>query len=111
VLLAAGAAVDARDRHGVTPLIVASWGHRHTIRADVVRALLAAGADVNARDQWGRTALSMASGSVTNRTDMVRALLAAGANVNARDQWGKTALARARAQPIVEVLRAAGAEK
>ncbi len=111
VLLAAGAAVDARDRHGTTPLIEASWGHNYAIRTDAVRALLAAGADVNARDQWGRTALSMASGSPTNRTDIVRALLAAGADVNARDQWGQTALDRAGAQPIVEVLRAAGGRR
>jgi ankyrin repeat protein len=45
-LVAAGTVVDAKDRHGRTPLHVAAFGAKH----DAMRALVAAGANPNALD-------------------------------------------------------------
>ncbi|TCW82753.1 hypothetical protein C5O80_16620 [Burkholderia sp. SRS-46] len=45
-LLDRGAQVDARDRHGRTPLLIATHGNR----VDAARVLIDAGADVNAKD-------------------------------------------------------------
>lgn len=56
VLLAFGAEVDARDRHGWTPLITAArWGV-----TPMVQLLLDAGADPTARNQFGWTSLKWA---------------------------------------------------
>ncbi|CAH1642139.1 unnamed protein product [Spodoptera littoralis] len=57
ILIAAGAALQARDDGGLQPLHNAcSFGH-----ADVVRALLGAGAAPAARDNWGYTPLHEAA--------------------------------------------------
>ena len=55
-LLAAGAAIDARDETGRTPLMLAA----HAGNLSLVAALLAAGADVNASADGGWTAISLA---------------------------------------------------
>jgi ankyrin repeat protein len=54
MLLASGAAVDARDKNGDTALM----GHAFIL--GMVRALLAAGADPTLADNRGQTALTMA---------------------------------------------------
>lgn len=66
-LLAAGAAADARDNQGQTPLIAAAkvltstyHPERKAKVLETVRALLVHGADVNARTQNGNTALKWA---------------------------------------------------
>lgn len=57
ILIAGGAALQARDEGGLQPLHNAcSFGH-----ADVVRALLSAGAPPAARDNWGYTPLHEAA--------------------------------------------------
>jgi ankyrin repeat protein len=56
LLLANGAAVNAKDRHGDTPLHAAAEGGRY----DAAALLLAKGAEVNMRDIEGITPLSMA---------------------------------------------------
>lgn len=57
ILIAGGAALQARDDGGLQPLHNAcSFGH-----ADVVRALLGAGAAPAARDNWGYTPLHEAA--------------------------------------------------
>jgi hypothetical protein len=55
-LLDQGAAVDGRDEHGRTPLMLAVM----LSRPDVVRVLLARGADPNIADDTGRTPLQQA---------------------------------------------------
>ncbi|MDE2874095.1 MAG: ankyrin repeat domain-containing protein [Gemmatimonadota bacterium] len=57
VLLAAGADVDARNRHGATPLHVAAASYRDP---GVAAELVGAGADLNARDGDGNTPLHAA---------------------------------------------------
>jgi ankyrin repeat protein len=102
--------VEARDSHGWTPLMWASfWGH-----AGIVKALLVAGADVNAANNYGFTALIYAC--CFGRLESARILVAAKALVNARTTNGYTPLNCARgysdatANPAIEaLLLAAGA--
>jgi ankyrin repeat protein len=56
ILLAAGAAVDARQRGWKTPLMLAAAAGN----APVVRVLLDAGADAHARDEARQDALALA---------------------------------------------------
>jgi len=82
LLLSAGAAVDARDRLGLTPLYWAAGRGR----VECVQRLLDAGADPHARSASGRTALHVASG------ETVPLLLRAGADAGARDAEGSVPL-------------------
>jgi hypothetical protein len=79
-LLAAGAAVDAADARGMTPLI---WASRRG-RLDAMRALIAAGADVNRADAAGHRWTVLLHAIHTNQPEAVHALLQAGANPNRR---------------------------
>ncbi|XP_061385224.1 poly [ADP-ribose] polymerase tankyrase [Danaus plexippus] len=86
ILIAGGAALQARDEGGLQPLHNAcSFGH-----ADVVRALLAAGAPPAARDNWGYTPLHEAAAK--GKVDVCIALLQHGADPNIRNTEGKTPL-------------------
>ncbi|XP_045506072.1 poly [ADP-ribose] polymerase tankyrase [Colias croceus] len=86
ILIAGGAALQARDEGGLQPLHNAcSFGH-----ADVVRALLAAGAPPAARDNWGYTPLHEAAAK--GKIDVCIALLQHGADPNIRNTEGKTPL-------------------
>jgi ankyrin repeat protein len=87
MLLAKGAAVDARGWHGETALIeAASRG-----RLSTVRILLLHGADLLTGDRSGRTPLVAAS--QTGRDAVVAELLKRGAKVDERDpNWGMTPL-------------------
>lgn len=85
-LLAQGANVNAGDKDGTTPLMMAAInGH-----VSVVQAILDKGADVNARDKDGFTALWDAASE--GHLQVVHVLLARGADVNARNNEGKTIL-------------------
>jgi ankyrin len=87
LLLKAGANAIARDRYGVTPIVLASVNGN----AGLIRRLLEAGADPNAVDPSGETALMVASR--TGSVDALRALLARGAIVDTRDpEFHQTAL-------------------
>lgn len=92
VLLAAGAAVDARDALGHTPL---SRAVNHTSGLAVVRLLLRHGADVNAR--CGPTAgTPLHTAARRDNVAAGRLLLAARARTDTRDRKGATPLQRAR---------------
>jgi hypothetical protein len=83
-LLARGAAVDAADRRGLTPLMWAAAGGN----TEVVRLLLDAGAPIDRRAGDGSTALILAASN--GFTEIVRALVLKGADVTAAS-GGKTA--------------------
>ena len=55
-MIDAGADVNAKDEHGMTPLMWAAQNQN----SDVIAALLKAGADLNAKDGKGNTALDRA---------------------------------------------------
>lgn len=100
-LLAAGHAVNAKDKNGYTPLFWAAFGGH----ADIAKLLLAKGADVNAKVNEGHTPLYEAS--FRGHRKVVELLLAADADVNARSEKGQTPLhvAIERGHPeVVEVL-------
>ena len=85
-LIADGAAVNAKDHRGRTPL------HRAAINShkETVELLLAKGADVNAKARNGSTPLHPAVGGGYKET--VELLIAKGADVNAKDDDGGTPL-------------------
>ena len=101
LLLRAGAAVDAANRYGVTPLALA--GERGF--GAIVERLLQSGADPNTSRRGGETVLMSASRAGDMRS--VAALIAAGADVNAAEETrGQTALMWAAGEGHAEVIRA-----
>ena len=108
VLIAKGANVNAKTKHGSTALENAAvFGYN-----EKVKALLAAGADVNLTNGLGRTVISYAA--EFGEAELVKALIAKGANIAFRDKEGKTVLRYAieKGQTnVVELLRNAGAKE
>ncbi len=87
-LLAAGAAIDTRDRSSDTPLHHAATNGL----TDMVALLIQAGADVNAVNWDDETPLLAVTADGEARHDVIRQLLAAGANVDTADSSGVTPL-------------------
>ena len=92
-LIAAGADVNAKTKHGQTPLhkvavsdVYNDWGF------SVVSVLIAAGADVNAKNSGDYTPLHYAAAASYRAVSVVSALIAAGADVNAKNHSGETPL-------------------
>ena len=95
VLLDEGAAINAKDAIGITPLHRATGGI-HTGRTEqrnfeVVKLLLAHGAKVNTEDRHGYTPLLSAIESAQTYA-LVELLLSHGADVNAKNRYGNTPL-------------------
>lgn len=82
-----GADVNARDEHGMTPLMYAALS---SLYPGVIFTLIRAGADMNARDVNTATLLMLAAEG--NGPEMITALVDAGLDVNAQDKDGWTAL-------------------
>lgn len=104
----AGINVNARDKDGSTPLMIAS----ERGDAEMAGVLLKNGADPNAGDIDGYTALMFASYS--GNLEIAKLLVAGGADVNARDKDGWTAVMFASVEEkadIVDFLRKRGAGK
>jgi ankyrin repeat protein len=104
----AGINVNAKDKDGATPLVLAS--EKGDI--EMTRVLLKNGADPNASDIDGYTALMFASYS--GNLEIARLLVGSGADVNARDKDGWTALMFASVEEkteVVDFLRKHGAGK
>lgn len=86
VLVARGARLEARDRKGLTALLVAArWGSRRG-----VAALLDAGASIGAADDIGWNALMWSC--FKGQTEMAALLLDRGAALDGRDPDGRTPL-------------------
>ncbi|HOX46028.1 MAG TPA: ankyrin repeat domain-containing protein [Myxococcota bacterium] len=107
LLLAHGAAPEARDRDGRPALdLAARWGW-----LELVRALIGRGAALDATDRDGGTALHQAA--LWGHLEVCRALLEAGANASAADRFGQTALlaaAGSRRLELAELLLSHGAD-
>ena len=99
-LLKAGAAVDAPDGQGRSPLQTAVSGGR----SDICQILIAGGADVTRSDQQGRSPLWWAAAG--SRWDVCTNLLNAGANPAAADHQGMTPLHWAASRGTVSVCTA-----
>jgi uncharacterized protein len=78
--------VNAKDRHGHTPLIAAAKEGQK----DFVLDLLHRGADLTSTSAKGKTALHYAAAH--GHTEIVEMLIKKGADVNARDSAGHTPL-------------------
>ncbi len=100
--------LNAKDREGRTPLIVAvSMGE-----PAIAEALIAKGADVKAKDTYDRTALHAAI--QIGQKDLATLLIEKGVDVNGTDKTGQTplTLAMQRNQPeIADLLRKNGAKE
>jgi ankyrin repeat protein len=101
-LIARGAAVDAPDRDGQTPLM------RSVLAGapDCVARAIEAGADINRQTRNGNTALMLAAES---RPGIVMLLLAAGADYEIRNGSSYTALMLAASEGCVECVDALSA--
>jgi ankyrin repeat protein len=86
-LIRAGARVDASNRHGVTPLAIASLNGNDAL----IDRLLKAGADARRPGANGVTALMLAARN--GKSEAIDVLLSAGVDVNAKESLrGTTAL-------------------
>lgn len=106
MLLGSRANIEAKDKEGMTPLMLAAYSR------DVakINPLLAAGASLTARSEDGRTPLLWAARQRLYKqdppgTEAVRLLLSAGANPNAHDRKGTTALMLAASDRELETVR------
>ena len=98
-LIEQGADVNAKDKDGMTALIVASRnGHR-----EVVEMLISNGADVNAKDNSDWTALMRAS--IKGQSKIAELLIANGALVNSKGVDGCTALIAAAFDGCNEIVK------
>ena len=105
LLLGAGASLDVRSNHGLTPLMAAAVQGA----SDCVTLLVARGGDgANAQQDDGLTALHMAGYS--GHCQVVSLLLQVGGDPTIRTNWGRTALETAQAkghQQCVDLLKSA----
>ena len=97
-LIKGGANVNAKDKDGVTALMLAS----KLSLEYVVDILIDNKADVNAKDNDGDTALMIAS--QFGHEEIVRDLLKAGANPELENKDGNTAYSLAKNQAIIQLL-------
>jgi len=89
LLLDRGAAVDAKDKSGLTPLALAALLNK----LELVEMLLDHGAAIDATDSRGETALYKAS--LRNHSAVVAALAARGAQIDLRNSDGISAFFKA----------------
>jgi len=100
--------INAKDREGKTPLIVAaSMGEK-----EIADTLITKGADVKAKDSYDRTALHQAI--LLGQKELATVLIEKGADVNGADKTGQTPLTLAMQRnqtEIAELLKQKGAKE
>jgi ankyrin repeat protein len=93
-LIDQGADVNARNKYGDTPLVIAARNGSN----ETVKALLAGGADVNIKSQNGWAPILHASQRIHNNNnphlsiEIINALIDKGADVDARTNSGETSI-------------------
>ncbi len=92
-------AVDGRDDHGRTALLVAT----HANQVEAARVLIEAGADVNAKDAINDSPYLYAG--ARGHLDILRLTLAHGADLKSTNRYGGTALIPAAERGHVETVR------
>jgi ankyrin repeat protein len=90
-----GASIDARDRYGQTPIMLAA----HHGCAMIVNELIARRANLDVTGKFGLSALMLAV--IAGHVDIARALLAAGADTSLR-ATGRNAFAGRSARDLAE---------
>jgi ankyrin repeat protein len=113
ILIKAGAEIDAKDKYGYTPLMLAL--RKNDAYPDIAIALIKYKADVNAVfPENSSTPLMMAlSDFLSTKPKVIQALTDYGADVNAKNIGGMTPLmfaAKYSSQEIVRMLLKAGAD-
>lgn len=93
-----GAAIDARDNYGLTPLLIAAGG-----KPKSALYLLGRGADAGAKDNYGNTPLILAARA--GNPDLIRALTEKAADVNASNDEGSTPLIGASIHGDIGIVR------
>jgi ankyrin repeat protein len=88
--IADGADVNAKDKHGLTPLHYATANGRKPRHKEIVELLIANGAAVNAMSNSGWTPLHVAAKN--GHKEIAELLIAKSANVNAKNDFGRTPL-------------------
>ena len=98
LLIANGANVHARNKHGHTPLHVSAGNNDPSVS----RILLENGADPNIKDKWGRAPIHMAI--EMNRKNSAKFLIKyPETDVNAQDNDNKTALHQCSSYGYLEI--------
>jgi ankyrin repeat protein len=109
LLIDAGADVNAKDKHGDTPLtLVAGRGN-----LSMIKTLVGAKARVNEKNTAGNSPLIIASAAGSKGEEAVRTFIDAGANVNEQNNYGDTSLMMAAtigSMHVVKALVEAGAD-
>lgn len=98
-LLSKGAAIDARDGHGQTALLVAT----HANKINAAKALIEAGADVNAKDNIEDSPYLYAG--ARGHLEILKMTLSRGADLKSTNRYGGTALIPASERGHVETVR------
>jgi len=109
-LLRNGADIEARDRLGITPLMVACY--MDLKKSDIANVFLAHGADVNAASKEGARPLHYVASE--GRDSLITRLLQAGADINAITCDGETPLdtaIRKQHSSTAQLLREKGATR
>jgi hypothetical protein len=85
-LVGSGAELNAKNKKGVTALMLAAGKSQ----LEMVQCLVKAGSDVNTKDRGGNTSLMLATEN--GYLETAQCLVTAGAELNAKDEDGTTAL-------------------
>lgn len=111
ILLNAGADVNASDKIGLTPILLACGKPTYGFKA-IAEMLIKKGANIGVRDRLGFTPLLLALSGGT--VEIAELLIERGADISARNRDGQTALSlaeKAGNAHIVELLLSKGAQR